>query len=75
MANFPKRYNLETICGDGDCGMEEESCGEWVKFADIKDLLQATHNRQSVPSCSRCGKIYPLVCTSCQAEDIVRITR
>jgi len=29
--------------------------GRWVKFDDIKELLNSSHNKQSTPLCSACG--------------------
>ena len=71
---FPVRYNFENMDNKCGCGMYEESCGEWVKFEDIKGLLNSLHNKQSAPFCLTCGKPYPIKCHSCQATDIVRIT-
>jgi hypothetical protein len=45
MSNL-KRYTESYCCGKYD-GMEEDSlAGEWVKFDDIKELLNTVHNRQ-----------------------------
>ena len=46
MANL-KRYN----CGNASGGMlfVESLDGEWVKFADVKEFLKPTTNKQSTP--------------------------
>ena len=51
------RYDLV----DGEYLSKEMStslCGEWVKFSDIKELLQTSHNKQSktVTIACTCGK-------------------
>jgi hypothetical protein len=43
--------------------------GEWVKFADIKDLLQTSPDRPSAPLC-RCGDVATVhKCTDCEYDD------
>lgn len=48
MSNL-KRYSLQNIAwGDGDCHTMEESVdGTFVKFDDIKELLNSPHNTGS----------------------------
>ena len=59
MSNL-KRYTESWACGEYD-GMEEDSlAGEWVKFDDIKELLQtgAQHTQHKIcPTCSGTGWI------------------
>jgi len=50
MSNL-KRYTESFCCGEYD-GMEEDSlAGEWVKFDDIKELLNTSHNSR-LPQCA-----------------------
>ena len=58
------RYD-RTGCSDLDCmcggEMVVSDSGEYVKFDDIKDLLNSSHNKQSTP-CSKCGTDRVLMC-------------
>jgi hypothetical protein len=72
-----KRYYLDTSPCYAECGcysvMDESESGEWVKFDDIKELLNSLHNKQSAPcycknelaytvqkvvQCGKCGKCW-----------------
>jgi hypothetical protein len=64
MANL-KRYDI-LLCSDSDTFEEVDTpTGKYVKFADIKEFLPTTHNKQSAPcqhqfdlnkgSCIHCG--------------------
>jgi len=48
MANLT-RYNFASGGEYGSAGMRESSDGEYVKFADIKELLQTSPNNGSMP--------------------------
>jgi hypothetical protein len=49
-----KRYGP---CTNGTVfrGMHQIDNGGWVKFSDIKELLQTAHNKPSDASCPQCG--------------------
>ena len=60
-----KRYTESFACGEYD-GMEEDSlAGEWVKFDDIKELLQTAHNKQIIP-CADCSNKHSYRCNTCK---------
>jgi len=45
--------------------------GEYVKFSDIKELLQTAHNKQSTPLvefCEDCGRQLDMICSHCNDD-------
>ena len=45
--------------------------GEWVKFEDVKELLQTAHNKQSTPLvefCEDCGRQLDMICSHCNDD-------
>jgi len=62
------RYNFwRDSIADCYCGMEEIADGEYVKFDDIKELLNTAHNSQSTPFCLQCHSPskWVIACTKC----------
>ena len=58
------RYDIwvEGDSHESELIVEESESGEWVKFADIKESLSKSHNKQSTPLdkptqfyCQNCG--------------------
>jgi hypothetical protein len=52
------RYKMETReCNNWDCDKVDawpDKDGEWIKYSDVKELLQTAPNITSTP-CSTCG--------------------
>jgi hypothetical protein len=48
MSNLIKRYRFDEYYNEGDGDVEDEA-GEYVKFDDIKELLNTAHNISVMP--------------------------
>ena len=63
------RYSIEELNNPVDYCIVESPIGEWVKFSDIKELLQTSHNKQITPcSCNADIEYIPQsvrVCKQC----------
>ena len=57
------RYSDQSSVGEEMCMLPDPE-GSWVKFDDVKELLNSSHNKQSTP-CVTCGALVPLSTVSC----------
>lgn len=67
MSNL-KRYGFHyDDCGDYSLGEFDD--GEYIKFDDIKKLLNIAYNKQSTPLLCKCGNLATVfICEACNED-------
>jgi hypothetical protein len=64
MSNLIKRYRFDEYYNEGDGDVEDEA-GEYVKFDDIKELLNTAHNISVMPCAETKCNGWQTCCDKC----------
>jgi hypothetical protein len=71
------RYSPAILNNNGvaEASMVSTNVGEFVKFSDINELLQTSHNSQSTPLCA-CGQpAVKVLCDNCFCDEVFAATK